>query len=85
MNNIFIDNAAKREVLSLTVECTNNIYKCEWKGELRELNASIFFYIIKNFIKILLAAGHGFKVFFRVILLLDNDQVLSLYFCSFIN
>lgn len=36
-NTVFEDNAAKREVLSLTVECFNKVNKCEWTGELREL------------------------------------------------
>lgn len=39
-NNVFEDNAVKREVLSLRVECANNT-KCEWSGELRELQSHI--------------------------------------------
>jgi TNF receptor-associated factor 6 len=34
-NCVFEDNAAKREVLSLTVKCPNSA-RCEWLGELRE-------------------------------------------------
>lgn len=37
-NYIFEDNACKREILSLKVDCVNHVNKCEWNGELRELN-----------------------------------------------
>ncbi len=40
-NTVFEDNAAKREVLSLKVECTNNTNKCDWHGELRELETHV--------------------------------------------
>ena len=35
-NHVFDDNACKREVLSLKIECDSND-KCSWTGELREL------------------------------------------------
>jgi hypothetical protein len=42
---VFDDNAVKREILSLKVDCTNNVTnnclnKCEWSGELRELQVN---------------------------------------------
>jgi hypothetical protein len=36
-NHVFEDNAVKREILSLKVDCINNTRSCEWSGELREL------------------------------------------------
>lgn len=36
-NHVFDDNACKREVLSLKVECLYSDNKCTWSGELREL------------------------------------------------
>ena len=38
-NEVFEDTAVKREVLSLNVECNNEI--CTWNGELRELQVLI--------------------------------------------
>jgi hypothetical protein len=38
-NEVFEDTAVKREVLSLNVNCNNEI--CSWNGELRELQVFI--------------------------------------------
>ena len=37
---LFHDNFAKREVLSLRVSCHGDDEGCNWKGELRELEVS---------------------------------------------
>ena len=39
---IFVDTAVKREVLSLTVLCSNKSNECDWKGELRDLQVCHF-------------------------------------------
>lgn len=45
-NEVFQDNALRREVLSLKVDCTNKS-KCSWTGELRDLEVNIYFFYIK--------------------------------------
>ena len=39
-NHVFDDNAVQREVLSLKTNCTFD-EKCEWSGELRDLQVSV--------------------------------------------
>ncbi len=39
-HNLFRDNFAKREVLSLQVKCAAVDLGCKWKGELRNLEVS---------------------------------------------
>ena len=38
---VFIDNAIKREILSLTVKCDLYNDGCSWIGELRDLQVNI--------------------------------------------
>ena len=40
-HNLFRDNFAKREVLSLKVKCAAVDLGCTWKGELRDLEVSV--------------------------------------------
>jgi len=40
-NSVFEDNAVKREILSLRVDCTNVVNKCTWNGELRDLQSHL--------------------------------------------
>ena len=42
---MFEDNAVKREILSLKVDCVNNTRSCGWCGELREFQVCLFIII----------------------------------------
>ena len=41
-NQLFKDNFAKREVLSLPVKCSADEIGCNWKGELRDFEVCVF-------------------------------------------